>query len=760
MSFSMKKITVAVAMTTLSGITLINGAVAQEERRAMLEEVIVTAQKRAESVQDVPLSISAYSGEYIQKFGITDVGDLTYHTPGLNGNAYANTESVFTVRGIGTAAFGITVDSSVGVFIDGIALGRPAIAASSFFDVERVEVVKGPQGTLFGRNTSAGAISVITRRPDHEDNSLDVTLVGGNEGQQKIEAAGNWVVSDKVALRLSVRDEEADGSLKSEVTGREFNNVDDTNVRLSAAINWTDAVEMIVSAESGRSRGNFGSGYLDDTAAAAFGSFPLYSGKSASDYTGKNGYEYDRAAMHITWEISDSLTLVSNTGYYTNDYNFGVDADLFNYPLINLDEPQNMDQLSQEFRLNGQTENIDWFVGVSAFSEEMDAATRYTYEENLLVDLLVAPGLCASSAAGGLICKGDAFEDTFAETENTSYAIYGDVAWNISDKLKLTVGGRYSRDEKDFNYVSYVSDGVIPILLTCDPVGDPVNCKNPVPDNFFKIGTTGVLRGSDTWTSFDPRVVLDYQLNEDVLLYASYASGFKSGGFNQSPDLKLGQLDLAAGDRQRVLGFDEETNKSFELGMKGMFLDGRARFNAAVFQSDYSDLQIENTSNLVFAIENAADATSKGLELDAQVLLTENFELSGNYAYIDASFDKGMANDADISGNRLGRAPRSSGSLSGVYTVGLGGSGQLTLRADYRYVGKQYFDANNRFSQEGYSLYGGRIGWSPVNQKWSVALIGDNLGDEEYSNNTTEVLDVVSVPALGRTYRLELSIHM
>ena len=418
MKFKMNKIAAAVVLTTVGTTGAVN-TFAQEQSRVMLEEVIVTAQKRAESVQDVPLAINAYSGDYIESFGITDVGALTYHTPGLNGNAYSNTESVFTVRGIGTAAFGITVDSSVGVFIDGVALGRPAISASSFFDVERVEVVKGPQGTLFGRNTSAGAISVITNKPHHDGNSLDATVSGGNEGQQKIEAAGNWAVSDTVALRLAVRDEERDGTLKSDVTGRELNNVDDTNVRLSAAIDWTDALDMVLSAESGESRGAYGVAYLDAATAATFGSYPLHSGKSASDYTGKNGYEYDRATMHINWEINDALTLVSNTGYYTNDYNFGVDVDAFNYPLLNLEEPQNMDQLSQEFRLNGDTESVDWFVGVSAFKEEMDAATSYTYEENLLLDLLVAPGICGEFAELGVICQEDALEDSFAETENT-----------------------------------------------------------------------------------------------------------------------------------------------------------------------------------------------------------------------------------------------------------------------------------------------------------------------------------------------------
>ncbi|MDB3923420.1 TonB-dependent receptor [Luminiphilus sp.] len=754
----MNKIAAALLVTSVSTAGTVK-TFAQEQGRVMLEEVVVTAQKRAESVQDVPIAISAFSGDFVQESDITDVGDLTYYAPGLNGDAYSNTESVFTIRGIGTAAFGITVDSSVGIFIDGIALGRPAIAGSSFFDVERVEVLNGPQGTLFGRNTSAGAISVITRKPDQDGNSLDVLVGTGDIGQKNVEAAGNWAATDRLAFRLAVRKEERDGSFKSEVTGRELNNVDDTNVRLGASFDWTDSLAMNVNVEKGESNGSYAVGYVTPEAVEAFDTFPLYSGKSASDYKGKNGYDYTRATMHFNWDINESLSLVSNTGYYDNDYNFGVDADAFNYPLVNLEEPQNMEQWSQEFRLNGSADKFDWFVGVSAFKEDMDAATRYIYEENLLIDLLVAPGLCADLAASGLECQTEALEDTFADTQNTSYAVYGDIAWNFSDNMTLTVGGRYSSDEKDFSYVSYVSDGVIPILLTCDPA-DTINCKNPVPDNFFKAGTTGKLKADDSWSSFDPRVVSDYRINDDVMVYASYASGFKSGGFNQGPDLLLGQLDLAAGDQQKVSSFDEETNDSFEAGMKGVFWDGRARLNVAAFYSEYSGLQIENTSNLVFAIENAADATSQGIELGGQILLTDNFELRGNYTYMDASFDSGMAAGEDISGNYLGRAPEHSGALSASYSIDLSNAGELSFRGDYAFVGEQYFDANNRFSQDSYGLFGARASWRSADQRWSVAVIGANLSNEEYTHNIVEVLDVLATPAIGRNYRVELSMSL
>ncbi|NIB38380.1 TonB-dependent receptor [Pseudomaricurvus alkylphenolicus] len=730
------KLAIAVAFASM-GIVMGQSAVADSADSFMLEEIVVTAQKRAESVQDIPIAVSAFGGDFVQESGITNVGDLTAHAPGLNGNAYSNTESVFTVRGVGTAAFGIGVDSSVGVFIDDIALGRPAIAASSFFDVERVEVVKGPQGTLFGRNTSAGAISVVTNKPDLAENSASVLLGAGTWGQKKVEGFVNWAVSDKLALRLAVRDEEKDGSLKSDVTGNELNNVDDTNVRLSALYAWSDTVESTLAVERGLSRGNYGVGYLNQADADAFGAPLAFSERSASEYDGNNGYDYVRASSRTTWDISEQLTLVSNTGFYTNDYSLGVDADLAAIPLLNLEEPQHMDQFSQEFRLNGASGDFDWFVGASYFRENMDAATTYTYDENTLgaIDLF-ALGFDFCTL---LTCSGAAQNATKANTLNTSVAVYGDLAWNITENLKLTLGGRYSKDEKEFDYISLLSPDAVSTLAG---------------DNIFKGATDGLLNAKDEWSSFDPRVALDYQLSGDILVYASFSTGYKSGGFNQAPNTPIGT------GTQQIAGFDEEENKALELGIKSTLLDGRARLNASVFKYDYTDLQIENTQNLVFVIENAADATSQGVELDGEILLTENFSLQGNYTYMDAEFEQGMAAGLSVKGNTLGRAPKNSGTLIANYSLPLGDLGEVELRGSYSYTGKQYFDANNRFSQGSYEVIGARIGYRSADDSWGLALVGDNIGDEEYSNHIVEVLGLVSVPSLRSTYRLEFSMDL
>ena len=215
----------------------------------VLEEVLVTAQKRSESVQDIPIAVSAFDQGFMRKSGIENAADLVAYTPGLSGQSYQATESVFTVRGIGTQAFGIGADNSVGMFIDDQPIGRTTLIGNSFFDLERIEVVKGPQGTLFGRNASAGAISIITNKANTKESSLDILASAGDEGQQRFEAAGNWAINDQFALRLAARKSERDGTFENALNGDELNNVDDTTIRGSLHYSFSDTLGVELSAE-------------------------------------------------------------------------------------------------------------------------------------------------------------------------------------------------------------------------------------------------------------------------------------------------------------------------------------------------------------------------------------------------------------------------------------------------------------------------------------------------------------------------------
>ena len=413
-----------------------------------------------------------------------------------------------------------------------------------------------------------------------------------------------------------------------------------------------------------------------------------------------------------------------------------IDIDVSDLFLLNIKEPQDGDQFVQELRLSGSSDSIEWFVGGSYIKEKIDSRYTVEYSDYILTQVLLDDfTFCETS---GLTCEEFVAQENFASTENKSYAIYGDVAWSINDKLKLTVGARYTQDEKDFTLNQPVPDSALSAVLG---------------DAFVKLGTDGPVSDDDKWTSFDPRIVLDYALTEDVMFYGSVSSGYKSGGFNSDPN-----NTLASGLPQVPAPFDEEKVIAYEAGVKSRFWDGRAQVNAAVYFNDYEDFQVE-AGDLVILIENAADVESKGFEIDGSFLLTENFTVMANYSYLDATFKSGSIEGVDVSGRNLARAPENTGAIVASYKLPIGDWGQLSLRGDYIYTDEFLFDSvNESLKQDSYSIVNGRIALDATSGLWSVALMGENLGDEEYFLARSDVLDQnLGIPGMGRLYRAEVT---
>ena len=691
----------------------------------VLEEVLVTAQKRSESVQDIPIAVSAFDQSFMRKSGIENAADLVAYTPGLSGQSYQATESVFTVRGIGTQAFGIGADNSVGMFIDDQPIGRTTLIGNSFFDLERIEVVKGPQGTLFGRNASAGAISIITNKANAEKSSLDILVSAGDEGQQRFEGAGNWAINDQFALRLAARKSERDGTFENALNGDELNNVDDTTIRGSLHYSFSDTLGVDLSAEKLDSKSYTAATFFDNA----------FDDKISINKQPEQEIDSTRATMRLTWDL-DGVTLTSNTSYLDYDITaIPVDADATDLFIINLVEPQEGDQWVQELRLNGSTENIDWFAGASYIQENIKSRTTYQWSDFILIPALAGwPTLCEDNPG---LCQTSVDQVNFAETDNTSYAVYGDLAWSFTEKLKLTVGARYTNDKKDFDLNQPIPNSIWGALTG---------------DALIKVATDGTVSDDDSWTSFDPRVVLDYQLSDDIMMYGSVASGYKSGGFNSNP-----ASTLAEGQQQKPASFDEETVIAYEVGFKSQFWDNRAQLNGAIYFNDYDDFQIEDNANLVIVIQNAASVETYGLELDGQVLVTENLTLRGTYSYLDAEFTDGFFSGIDIGGNALPRAPKNSGSAILDWDGTVGTLGRFNFRGEYVYTDSIYFDATNDFEQDSFGVFNARIGWETEDGRFGVAVIGENLGDEEFFVHKTLVLDPLGFPGMGRMYRMELT---
>ena len=711
-----------------------------QDESLVLDEVVVTAQKRTESLQDVPLAVSAFDAEFIRDSDIKHLGNLIAYTPGLYGSAEADTQSVFNIRGVGTFAFAASADNSVGVFIDDISIGKPVTSKAAFFDVERVEVLKGPQGTLFGRNTSAGAINVIIRKPDLDKNSLDLTAGFGNEDQQLYEAIGNWAVNDQFGIRLGVRHDERDGTHTTRPLGDEINERDHTVVRLGLRYLWSDAVRTDFSFE--RFEADTSVGYAPRSMASG--------GVVPRNFPGTQDVESSRSGLRVEWDLSDSMTLTSLTGFYNVDMvAVPVAFTQTEFLVIDLREPWEIDQWSQEFRLNGTAGRLDWFVGGSFYSEDALVNTEYHYSDFNFTDAFafgagddVDGTVCDNTLnSGGSVtvlpdCVSEAREPGFADSSTTSYAVYGDVAWQASDRVRVTVGARLTFDDKEMAIDNPLADSVWTAITGANIINEE---------------TAGSIRADDSWNSFDPRLAIDFHWTDDVMLYGSVSSGYKSGGFNKQPDVAFGA------PMQIPLVFNEEQNISYEIGVKSTLWGGRAQLNAAAFFSDYSDLQVENNVGLFIRIDNAADVESKGIELDARVRLTKNFEFMATYAHIDAEFVRAVTSSGDISGNKLTRTPDNSGSAIGVYSIPLGRYGELTLRGEYLYVDQQFWNQGNTDGQDSYNIVNAMVQWTSNDERWGIALMGENVTDETYFIHLSTVLGQnLGIPDIGDLWRLEI----
>ena len=716
-------------------------ATAVNAQERAIEEVIVTATKRAESVQDIPLSVNAFSGAQLEEAGVKDIRDIAAQTPGLSIKSRGETEGSVFIRGIGSAAPGIGADPAVGIYIDGMYAARGTNATAAFFDVERVEVVKGPQGTLFGRNASSGAISIITRKPEIGE-SYGSALAGfGDEGQQKVEFIYNASLSDNAAIRFGVKHDERDGLYKNSVNGADLNGRDHTNARLSFIYDNQESYTSHFSAEVVD---------MSNTAGFVSAADAFAESVALNDAPAKQTLESTRLNWTNAWEFGDDLTLTSITGYYTHDVNVTpVDADLVDLFVASFQEPQEADFFSQELRLNGSTDSVDWFVGASYIKEELSFVNDLNYDESIVAALfglndMDVDNLDACDGSADFDLDGDGTGDTglltglptcpvVSETpsgdgETTSVAIYGDVTWHATDVLDVVFGVRYTEDDKKIVYNNPATTGLLGAL--------DFQIFGPI--------TPGPVPASSKFDSTDPRLALNFQLNDDVMIYASAAKGYKSGGLNR-------QLDPVS---QTVLPFDKEENTAFELGIKSSLLGGRGQINAAIFTSEYKDFQLEEQLNLVPQVNNIGDVDVTGAEADFKFLLSDAFELWGSIGILDTEVTN--APDVTRNGNKSPQAADTTASLALKYTAEVG-SGDVEASALWSYSDDFFFDLANTFKQDSYSTLDLRAAWT--NDKWGFALVGENVTDEEYLAEQFLFLDVTSIRAWGRLFRAEVHLN-
>lgn len=723
------------------------GAVIAESQPMVLEEMIVTAQKRTASLQDTPISIQAFSGAELEARSAGDISNIADFTPNMEFDATSpisgsSNAAVVFIRGIGQTDFVLTSDPGVGIYMDGVYISRAMGSVLDLLDIERVEVLRGPQGTLFGKNTVGGAISVTTKRPGPEF-ELEGSLTAGNydraDGMLSVNVP---ITEDSLYLRASVATRNRDGYGDRLLTGETMGDVNSDTLRASLlwmpvddleftwAFDGTTANEdmpttsLIVADPSLGGMNNL-SGLYNLYATLGWVDGPLYNDSwltrdtDESNGTAPVGSDTDVWGTSLTgvWNL-EYYSVKSITAYRNTDASFGRDTDHSPITIIHTHNEMDLDQFSQEFNFSGTAfdDRLDWLFGL------------YYFEENGedLPDIPIIPDVFEAEQGFGLpefSVRGD------IEVDNTSLAAFFHNTYAITEKLSTTFGLRYTDEEKDTELDIYYPTSGMRLL------------QNPNTSQTF-----------DDWT---PRVGLEYFWSDDLFTYASYSEGFKSGGV-------VSRYNQPAVD---PIEFDPEKVKNYEMGIKSEWLDQRLRINAAVFYMEYTDIQVTVFNGVVPETRNAAEGEISGAELELTALLAEGLYLYGTVGYMDAEYtdldDPGEGALEVSKDHMFVNTPEWTSSLTLEYRFPLAELGEVAMMVDYSYRDEVANDAANtpELIEDSLSLWNARISLLSSSENWEVAAFGRNLGDEEYLTSgvsTTAFGIVEGIYGRPREYGLTL----
>ena len=736
-----------------------------------LEEVIVTAQRRAETLQSVPLAVSVFTGEALREQGLLDLKSLSERTPGLFMGEQKPGQAQWFIRGVGSNDDGATADQSVPLFIDEQYIPRTAGQVVDLFDLERVEVLRGPQGTLFGRNASGGAIHLITKKPS-ETPEARIGATYGSLNAVNLQGFVSGPIAGRLFGKLSVSSRRRDGYMESVManypnivsTGNlanlrdeRFLNINSDSIRGAVRYLAGDNLEINVSAsystrdETGTMRyfvpgpGNGGSFYSTDSRL-----IPDYANnirKTVMDAPGRAIIGNSLGLFRVDYRLPFGAMLTSLTTYQEGELSQDDVLATANMAKLRLssnavattfigDNPANEDNsaFSQELRLTSADDGrLRWVAGLFYLDESVDR------------DETAGLGIVRSDGAGGLAnvlaaTRGRAFQ----QGSSSSSAVFGQGTYAITDKLRLTVGARYTRDEKEVDLLG-IAGGLV-----------------------IASGYSGKV--SKSWSETTPKVTLDFTPKDDVLLYATASKGFKSGGWQ----------GLAPNAAAAFTPYDPETSELIEVGAKTEWLDKRLRINVAVFQTDYKDMQVNQslipdnappTVQAVLFVTNAASSTIKGAELEIEAAPTPNWFLSGTVALLDTEFEEfvvpagfrpgiGAPPVSNRIGNELRRAPRHTATLLARYTHDLSNGGNIALQGTYRSLAKSFGDVDNLSFGiiPAYSVVDARATYNLPGDQLSIAIWGDNLANEDYFlNNFPNIGSGWAVPAPPRTYGLTVN---
>jgi iron complex outermembrane receptor protein len=697
----------------------------------VLEETIVTATKRAESIQDVAASILNFNADSMRDANVREFNDLINLTPGATFVRFSPNQGVITIRGIGSADDGAAGDAATAVHLDGIFLSRDGSRDIAMYDMDRVEVLRGPQGTLYGKNALAGVVNYITSKP-HADNEFSAELTAGDYDLLEIKAAGNTAATESLFFRAAINVTKRDGYFENLPTGNDVGDADNQSIRLSSHYEASDSLTVLVVADYAK----------DDTYGTArklrpeFGPDFLASGlglgiPNTTDDVGKvelnTDGTFERDSGGVLLQIDKDFgagTLTWLSGYRSTDYvtNYDLDASLRAYRVQDIEEDST--QFSSELRFASAAAesrgDVEYTVGAYYLTVDTDRLeTQFSWLGMTLDELISNPNVPPIPQ------DTQQYHDQSVTTD--SYAVFADGKYKFTEALTGILGVRYSDETKDFEVDAFCGWDGIPNGPGQAGPGNSNSCDPlVVPDeNGFNQFSAAA---DESWSSVTFRAGLEYVVNDDSLAYFTFSNGFKSGGFGPG----------AATQESAETPFDEELADSYEIGYKTEFWGGRARANTAVFYTEYTDLQIGilNPTSGALTVENAAEAESKGIEIDVAAALTDSLTVQAGYSYVDAEY----SDYGEFTGNPL-VAPEHSATVSANYDIAIGDA-VLTLHGDYSYKDEyfQFADLDPRHLTPSSEIVNLRATYMPESGAWYAAIWGKNVTDEE------QMLQIVPVP--------------
>lgn len=751
-----------VSVAALAGVGAVPATAAAAE--GVIEEIVVTVQRREESLSEVPLAVTAVTGEFIRDVNLDDVKDLVLYTPGLTGNSKDSFIDILNVRGVLTNDFGVGGDPSVSVFKNGLYQGRNGAVVTSFYDIDRAEVLRGPQSFLFGRNSIAGAISVHTRRPDFDGTSGYAELDVGERNRVVAEGALNLTLSDSLAARLALYSTDEDGYVDDvfDPSNDDLIEQDKKAGRLSLRYqNDRTDVNFMAEYEDRKQSGSIyratGEGESWETLQEIFGVELRGNGRdSDSDFS--LGERDDGEVLSLGLEIEHDLgfaTLTSLTGYKDHEFTYAEDFDGTPLAINDYSQDQDGDYFEQEFRLVSQTDGpLSWYAGVSYYRETIDATFAQRADEDVMCQYYsfayYGTAYTCSDYYGSFTYSPDGLlERNQVKGKYEGWGAYVDLTYAFTDTLDASLGLRYTWDEKNFKLRAFDVDSEL--------------------GPYFALGftTVGFLEDTRDWDKLSPRLQVRWMPNDDWMAYGSVTTGYKSGGFGSFaifPDVPFGTVGVTPNDAIPD-PFDPEEVLSYEIGTKGKLWGGRATLELVGYYYTYEDLQVTvGGQGGGILVENIGEVDGWGIESTVNVLLNDYVDLylSAAWADTEANDVQAACDDTDFcEGNSLPELPELSYSavLQGRLPVSQGEwIGRAELFGQTKTGGSLEHDPAGE--QDGYTELALRAGYRS-NAGWEILGYVENVTNELYydlSVNGDGIMPAHFVgPSRPRTFGVRLA---